>query len=69
MQLFKFQKLISTEKHPPLSPSPRSAPVNEVTSKSAYIHIIQPDQMNMAVFFWSIVKSDASLRYSTVAVT
>ena len=30
---------------------------------------LQPDQINMAVFFWHLVKSDASVRYFIVAYT
>ena len=30
---------------------------------------IQPDQINMAVLFWYLVESDASVRYLTVVDT
>ena len=30
---------------------------------------VQGDQFNMAFLFWYLVKSDASVRYSTVAYT
>ena len=31
--------------------------------------IVQPDQMNMAVLFWYLVKSDDNVRYCKVAYT
>ena len=38
-------------------------------SDRKWLNNLQSDQINMAVLFWYLVKSDASVRYCTVAVT
>ena len=43
---------------------------NNVQSRYITLTIdIQPDQINMALFYWYLLKSDPRLRYCTVAYT
>ena len=42
---------------------------HNIFTKSYMARQLQPDQINMFVLFWYLVKSDASVRYCTVAYT